>query len=203
MSDNNFYILSAKEYPVFKKCQKFKDNSLKFLAQPIIFLKITPNMVTFASFVCALLFAYFFILRPYIAFVFFSLHVGLDAIDGLVARLTNKATRGGSFLDLLNDHTGFIVVVGTLVFYNFLNPILGFIYAYLYSLLWALLIYCNNLRIPPKFTFKTKYFFYIVYILYAFSGVNFFQPAVIVFTILTVPFTVAILLRVVSYLNRK
>lgn len=202
MSDNLHYF-SAKEYVVQKKFQNFRDGSLKFLVKPLIFLKITPDIVTFASFLCVLIFSYFLVTSPYIALTFLFLHVALDGIDGVLARLTNKSSRAGAFLDILNDHTGFIVVIGALIFYNFLIPILGFVYVYLYSLLVVLLVYCNSLDITPKFTLRTKYLLYIVYAIYALSGLNFFQPAVFIFTILTVPFATDIFLRVLFHLNKK
>jgi phosphatidylglycerophosphate synthase len=200
---DDFHYFSTKEYELKTKFQISRDKFLKTLLKPLIFLGITPNFITLISFLCVLISAYFLIKKPYIALVFLFLHVIFDGIDGSLSRLANKSSRAGSFLDILNDHTGFVIITGTLIFYGYLNAILGIAYIYLYSLLVVLLIYCNALGIAPIFTVRTKYFLYIVYAIWVFFGLNFFQPAVIIFTAITLPLVAGVFIRVLSYLNKK
>ncbi len=147
-------------------------------------------MVTLASFLCILFFVYFCVRNPLVALFFLGFHMILDGIDGPFARLTNRANSAGAFLDMLNDHTGLVIVMGSLVFYSLLNLVIGLIYIYLYSLLVIFLVLRNMLGIHPAFTLRTKHVPYLTYVLWAVTAINIFDKIMIVCIIITlIPLT--------------
>ena len=183
--NKDFHYFSSREYAFQKKFQGFRDRLLRLVAKALTFFRITPSMVTFTSFASILFFAYFCLSKPWLALLLLVLHVVLDGVDGVLARATGKVGPAGALLDMLNDHTGFVVVIISLVFYALLDPVLGLVYLYLYTLLVFFLIYRNAALIPSTLTLRTKYFLYLVYALWALMGVDIFFVAVLLFTVLT------------------
>ncbi len=82
--------------------------------------RVTPNALTFASFVVACVSATFFALGNFGAGGWLYLLTGiLDILDGRIARATGKVTKGGAFFDSVMDRYAEIVVFGGLaVFYR-------------------------------------------------------------------------------------
>ena len=200
---NELHYFSAIEYKFQQRFRAFRDRFLKLLIAPLVYFRIKPNTITLVSFLSILVFAYFLVSSPYVAVLFLLVHIALDGIDGVLARALHESGRAGAFLDILNDHSGLVVVVLALVYNNFVNPTLGILYVYLYSLLIALLLYSNSLGIPPVITLRTKYFLYCIYLVWVFLDVSYFQAAVMVFTILTTPFVVITIVRVFFSLNKR
>jgi phosphatidylglycerophosphate synthase len=82
--------------------------------------RVTPNALTFASFVVACFSAVFFALGNFGAGGWLYLLTGiLDILDGRIARATGKVTKGGAFFDSVMDRYAELVVFGGLaVFYR-------------------------------------------------------------------------------------
>lgn len=88
------------------------DTKLRKNVQPIfdqighglIKLKFTPNVITALAFLVGIISALFIGLKLFIpGFVMLWLSGLLDVIDGTVARLTNKSTLLGAYMDLIFD----------------------------------------------------------------------------------------------------
>lgn len=68
------------------------------------YTKITPNQVTFLSFVIAILSGFSFWNNYFILGAFlFQLSYVLDIVDGALARVTNQFSKYGAFLDVFTD----------------------------------------------------------------------------------------------------
>lgn len=82
--------------------------------------RVTPNALTFASFVVACVSAVAFALGNFGAGGWLYLLTGiLDILDGRIARATGMVTKGGAFFDSVMDRYAEIVVFGGLaVFYR-------------------------------------------------------------------------------------
>lgn len=82
--------------------------------------RVTPNALTFASFVVACVSAVAFALGNFGAGGWLYLLTGiLDILDGRIARATGRVTKGGAFFDSVMDRYAEIVVFGGLaVFYR-------------------------------------------------------------------------------------
>ena len=82
--------------------------------------RVTPNALTFSSFVVACLSAVFFAVGNFGAGGWLYLLTGiLDILDGRIARATGKVTKGGAFFDSVMDRYAELVVFGGLtIFYR-------------------------------------------------------------------------------------
>jgi archaetidylinositol phosphate synthase len=99
------------------------------------FTRINPNLLTW----CALLFSviaggFFYLSNPstelqnyflFFAVLFVFLNGLFDAIDGKVAKLTNKATARGDFLDHALDRYADVFMVGALALSSWCRPPIG------------------------------------------------------------------------------
>ncbi|HEX8954108.1 MAG TPA: CDP-alcohol phosphatidyltransferase family protein [Polyangia bacterium] len=80
--------------------------------------RVTPNALTFASFVVACFSALFFATGNFGAGGWLYLLTGiLDILDGRIARATGKVTKGGAFFDSVMDRYAELVVFGGLAIY--------------------------------------------------------------------------------------
>ena len=82
--------------------------------------RVSPNSLTFASFVVACASAIFFAVGNFGAGGWLYLLTGiLDILDGRIARATGKVTKGGAFFDSVMDRYAELVVFGGLaIFYR-------------------------------------------------------------------------------------
>lgn len=82
--------------------------------------RVSPNALTFASFIVACASGVFFALGNFGAGGWLYLLTGiLDILDGRIARATGKVTKGGAFFDSVMDRYAELVVFGGLsVFYR-------------------------------------------------------------------------------------
>ena len=84
--DNFIYIFVHKLAPIFHK------------------LGLTPNNITFLSFLCTLLVFYFFCKKEYkLAALFWLISYFFDCMDGYMARKYNMVTKNGDYYDHFSD----------------------------------------------------------------------------------------------------
>ncbi len=78
---------------------------------------LTPNQITLIAFLFRIITAIMFLQRYFIwGSIFYYLAYVLDCVDGSVARLTNKTSNFGRYLDHVSDLTGDIVVLISLAY---------------------------------------------------------------------------------------
>jgi len=83
--------------------RKFRDEHLVKVAKVFLKLKISPNLMTFFSLIVGLAAAYF-LFTNYIVFLILGLlHLFLDGMDGVMARVSGRETQFGKYFDLLSD----------------------------------------------------------------------------------------------------
>ena len=71
-----------------------------------LFIKLSPNLISFLSLICGfigLILSIFFSLKMNFIIIFFIFSFVLDFTDGIVARITNKTSFYGRFIDGLFD----------------------------------------------------------------------------------------------------
>jgi phosphatidylglycerophosphate synthase len=84
----------------------------------LVKLRISPNALTFASFIVACVSAVFFAVGNFGAGGWLYLLTGiLDILDGRIARATGKVSTGGAFFDSVMDRYAELVVFGGLSIY--------------------------------------------------------------------------------------
>jgi phosphatidylglycerophosphate synthase len=173
-----------------KSMRRFKEGRTKFfmpICRILMRLGITANAISYFLLFILIGFIYFVESNPILACVFLLAHVLLDALDGPLARLMKQDGNSGAFTDILCDHTGMAVVIITLIYVNLVSPFLAAIYIYLYTIMIIFVIVRNKMKIPAKLIFRTKYYMYILYGIWAFFNVNYLDHGLIVFSILMLP----------------
>ncbi len=93
---------------------------LRPLVRLLVRRGISPNMLTFTGFLVTILAGYLYAMGRFTLAAFVLLFAGLfDVFDGDVARLSNKVTRYGAFLDsTLDRFTEFFVFSGFLYYFR-------------------------------------------------------------------------------------
>ena len=77
---------------------------LRGIVKALVFLRITPNHLTFLGFLMSIVTAYTFSQGHFSAAGIILIIAGLfDMVDGIVARMTNNETRFGAFFDSIMD----------------------------------------------------------------------------------------------------
>lgn len=115
-----------------------KRDKADFLLLPLArrMRRISPNTITVYAFLCAVFAGAFFFMhepesmRPvylFVALIFLSLNALLDALDGRVAKLWEKESKRGDFLDHLLDRYADIFIIGGIALSPYCNVFLGFI----------------------------------------------------------------------------
>lgn len=95
----------------------------KLIATPFakIFIKLgfTPDSITLLGTIGVVIVSVIFLAQGefLIGSVLFTLFVGLDAVDGTVARLLNRNSKWGAFFDSVLDRIADGAVLGSLAFY--------------------------------------------------------------------------------------
>jgi len=98
-------------------------NMGKLIATPFakIFIKLgfSPDLVTLIGTLGVVVSSIIFFSQGQflVGSIFFAMFVGLDAVDGTVARLLNRNSKWGAFFDSVLDRIADGVVLGSLAFY--------------------------------------------------------------------------------------
>lgn len=107
-----------------------REKSKKFLEEIVKSSEIEPNLLTVISFLLAMLCGVLFYLGKnwYFlsgALVALALSSALDALDGPLARVTNKASKKGDFLDHTLDRFSDVFIFGGVVLGGHIDLFLG------------------------------------------------------------------------------
>lgn len=126
--------------------------------------RITPNHLTFLSFLCGLSFCFTYGLNWYLAkplaFCLLTLHVLLDGIDGPLARLTGTAGNRGSFTDTISDQLVVAFTTMTIIHYGLINVIPGSLYLVFYTLVVVFAMIRSTLAIPYSWLIRPRLLVY-------------------------------------------
>lgn len=88
-----------------------------FIAHLIKKININPNLISFFSFFIAVIAVFFFLKYHYvIGFIFLNLSIIFDYVDGSYARLKNKTSKTGEFIDNNLDALVDFIVISSLVY---------------------------------------------------------------------------------------
>lgn len=181
------HYFSEREYEGQLAFQKFRDRIFKKIGKFLVWCGITPNMISAMSALMLIGVAFFAVSEPVYAVVFLFGHVFLDALDGLVARLTDRQSNAGAFVDVCNDHFGILFFVGVLVYYKLVDPMIGYVYANLYTVLIIFIMTRTNMNIPMQYVIRSKYYAFAAYILFVFTQIDVMDEALLLFTALMIP----------------
>ena len=187
MSKEDLNYFAEKEKIKQNKFKDFRNKLLLPVSKILMKLGITADMVSYFGLVILVGFIYFAESNPIYASLFLLAHVCIDAFDGPLARLRKEEGNAGAFTDIIADHTGLIIVVCALIYFDLINAVLAAIYIYIYTVLIILIIVRNKMKKPAKIIIRTKWYLYIVYGVWAFFGLNYLTYAVAIFTLAKIP----------------
>jgi phosphatidylglycerophosphate synthase len=142
---------------------------------PLEKIGLVPDTISYIGIALLAGVILYFVRKPWLATIFLLAHVFFDGLDGAYARNVGKASQSGAFTDLVCDQFGMIVVSMLAIFHHLVEPLIGAAYISLYLIVVVFGVIINVMGIGSRITITSKYFLYMVYGLWAFSGVNHFS----------------------------
>jgi len=189
---DNFNYFSEEEQEKQEAFETKRDKVFAPIVALLIKLKLHPNFISLLSMLALVPFAYLTLSNPHpgryliIANIFLVLHIVLDGIDGPLARKMGVSGAHGSFVDMMCDHSGMAIFTIILSLAGIINGSIGNIYVFLYTIAIIFVISLDLLKKPFKWVFRSKYFFYLMFLVYSFGGPEYFNEALIVFSVCNV-----------------
>lgn len=167
------------------------------LLPPFVRIGLVPDTISYVGIAFLLGVILYFIRQPLVAVLFLLGHIICDGLDGAFARNTGKASQSGAFTDLVCDQLGMVVVAMMAILHHMVAPLLGAVYISLYLIVVVFGVLINVMGIGSRITITSKYFLYLVYLIWALTGKN-YVPALMYFFSLVMAIEV-----VVGYLRLK
>jgi len=194
---------SQTEQSYYNKIRDWRDDVLMPMARFFNRIGVSANQLSFFGLLILAGFVYYVLSYPYLAVVFLILHLLIDGVDGTVARVNKQDDMSGSVVDTVVDHTGIFIVVLTLGFSGLIDPNIGLVYIYFYTVMVFLVIVRYLLKIPVRLVVRSKALVYALYALWAFTGINYLNEALLVFSILLIWVTVVSFFKVKNILKNQ
>lgn len=201
VAKHHLNYFSGSEQGFAKAFEDWRTQITKPFIQVLIALGITPNMISGFGLFILVGFVYFLPRDPITSIYFLLAHVLLDAFDGSLARALKKDGDAGALTDIVCDHTGMVIFVLTLTYYSLLSGVWGLLYVYFYTIMIVFIIWLNRVKRPLSLAIRTKYYFYILYGIWAIWGVNYFNAIAILFCFLMSPSIIVGYQRLQHYLK--
>jgi archaetidylinositol phosphate synthase len=107
--------------------RRFADRILIPIASRMLFIE--PNTLTVVAFLMAVIASILFYLGGIfflLASLFVFLNASFDALDGKIAKLANKTSHRGDFLDHVLDRYADVFIIGGIMLSAYCNDIIGF-----------------------------------------------------------------------------
>jgi phosphatidylglycerophosphate synthase len=149
---------------------------------PLARLGLVPDTISYLGIAFLAGVVLFFVRAPFTAVLFLLGHVICDGVDGAYARHTKKASQSGAFTDLVCDQLGMVVVAMMAILHHLVPPLLGTVYIALYLIVVVFGVLINVLGLGTRITITSKYFLYIVFLLWAVWSTNYFTALMYFFS---------------------
>jgi phosphatidylglycerophosphate synthase len=181
----NYFSSSEKNFIL--RYESWRSKIFLPISKFLSFFGVKADHLSYIGLLILILFIVFFKTDPVLSVLFLFLHVIIDAFDGPLARHTKQDGDAGAFTDIICDHTGMFVVVSVLTYFRLLDVLPALIYVYLYTIMIVFAIIKNRIKEPMRFIVRTKYYLYLLYGIFVFFDMNFFDEAIWIFIILMTP----------------
>ncbi len=100
---------------------------IRKIAQKLVTTPITPNFLTIISFLTLIVATLSIVYQQFvIGGLLIFLGGFLDGLDGELARITNKTSKKGAFLDSVTDRYGDLILLLGFLFYNEINILVDY-----------------------------------------------------------------------------
>jgi len=154
------------------------------LLQLLLFLKISPNMVSFLSATLGLSATVYMWIDLRISVFMLILSLVLDGVDGSLARMTKKNSTSGSLTDAFADQITISSTTIGFIALGFVDIVSGSIYLLSYPIIILFSIIRNALNFPQKYVFRPRILVYLAFALFVYTDINILNITVLVFGVI-------------------
>jgi len=179
----HFSIFSQAEEPTYVWFQRARDRFFGPVCAIFTKIGIKADHMTYFNLFLAIFFSYFFIGFPYLSLIILALSVLFDSLDGCLARFQKSSSQGGALLDIVADHCFLFVVIFTLIATKSVDGFWGGVYAFNYLLMVILVLAMRSLKLHVFPIVRSKYYLYLLWILFLFTGLNYLDVFFVFFTV--------------------
>jgi len=166
-------IYSEIEEQVLIPWQKIRQSFLTPIAFVLSRLGISPDMLSFASFVFGIGFFLFAVSQFTLAFWLLIASIICDGLDGVEARLTRTNTARGSFTDMFCDQLVVAFSVAGMAWKGLIHPVLAVIFVYVYTAIVTLLVLHRMLQVSSFWIIRpSRMLLYAAIALYFFFQID-------------------------------
>jgi len=168
---------------LYHKSQKIRDQLFSPLCAVLTKMGIKPDHLSYLNLLMIVPFAYFFQTIPFVSFGVLVVSILIDAVDGCLARFQKISSEKGALLDIASDHFVFFGVLLTLICFRTLDGFWGSLYSLNYLLMIVLVIVMRSINLHVFPILRSKYYFYALWTLLIFTGLNYFSVFLVFFCI--------------------
>jgi phosphatidylglycerophosphate synthase len=183
--ENKIHItmFSQVEDKAYGQFQKVRDVFFEPLCVLLTKIGIKPNYLSYFNAALAIPFVFFLTASPIISFGVLMLSLLLDSVDGCLARHQKVMNESGALLDIGVDHFILFTVLLGLIYTKTIDGFWGAAYGINYLLLVVLVIAMRSLKVSVVPIVRSKYYLYLVWALFIFTGLNYFDLFLVFFAI--------------------
>lgn len=181
-----------------------KRTKLSSVVLPLfIRIGLVPDTISYVGIALLSGVIFYFVRQPVVAVLFLLGHIICDGLDGAFARNTGKASQSGAFTDLVCDQFGMVVVAMMAILHHMVTPLIGAVYISLYLIVVVFGVIINFMGLGTRITITSKYFLYVVYLIWALTGTNYIPELMYFFSVIMVGEVVVGYLRLKRGIRKK
>ena len=177
------HFFSEEEEGLYLKIRLWRD---KFFQPLCVFLaqkKVTPNVLSFLGLLMMAFFVYFFRFNPWFSLLFLLLNLFFDSVDGVLARFLQQQSVRGDLLDHAFDQVSFFIAFLTFLSFQLIQPLWASVYLLNYVIMVFFTMILRSLQIKFFAVIHSKFFLYGTFLFWLLSGLNWFDPMVVFFSV--------------------
>jgi len=156
-------VYAEKEQKYVEKFQNIKAILFKPLLYILSALNVSANQISFLSFFISISSLGYSLhsFNPIYFLIGIWIHIFLDSLDGPLARFQGKASKIGSFIDVICDHVGILASGFYMLSFTQVNPLAVLLFITLYTIDIYNLFIANVCKKPISIVFRPRLFVYV------------------------------------------
>ena len=160
-------VYAEKEQKYVEKFQDIKAVFFRPLLYILTALNINANQISVLSFLISIgsLGYSLYSFDPFYFLVGVWIHIFMDSLDGPLARYQKKASKLGSFIDVICDHAGILASGFYMLSFTQVNPLAVLLFITLYTIDIYNLFIANVCKKPISIVFRPRLFVYITIVI--------------------------------------
>jgi phosphatidylglycerophosphate synthase len=176
-------IFSQAEDSVYGRFQRMRDGFFEPVCSVLAKAGVQPDHLSYLNLVLAFIFVFFVQSNVYLSVAALLASLLTDALDGCLARYKKAENEGGALMDIAADHTFLFAAVLSLIHIKTVDGFWGAAFSLNYLLMIVLIMAmrAKNLHVFP--VVRSKYYFYLAWLLFVFTGLNYLDILLVFFSI--------------------